>query len=116
MNPRSLRVAPRVALGVAVLLAALVAMVSLSVPYWENRQFEDELTAVVARNASSGWTAERWEQAAREAAARRGVPAAASAVRVELRPTGPRLEVRYQKNVDLFVYSVRLHLRAKSGS
>lgn len=110
MNTRSLRVAA----GVAVLLAALGAMASLSVPYWENRQFEEELSALVARNSASGWTTDRWRQSALEAAARRGVPA--SEVRVELRPTGPRLEVRYQKNVDLFVYSVRLHLRAKSGS
>lgn len=112
MNTRSLRVAA----GVAVLVAAVSAMGLLSVPYWENRQFEEDLSALVARHTASGWTADRWRQSALEVAARRGVPAASSNVRVDLRPTGPRLEVRYQKNVDLFVYSVRLHLRAKSGS
>jgi hypothetical protein len=55
-------------------------------------------------------------QAAMELAAQRGLPVQASEVRVEQRPTGTRVEVRYQKNVDLFVYSVRLHMRAKSGS
>ena len=112
MNTRSVRVAA----GIAVLVAALAAMALLSVPYWENRQFEEDLSALVARHSASGWAADRWRQSAMEVAARRGVPASASEVRVELRPTGPRLEVRYQKNVDLFVYSVRLHLRAKSGS
>lgn len=98
------------------LLAAVGAMAALSVPYWENREFEAQLTALVARNAASGWTEDRWRQAALDVAAWRGVPAAGSDVRVEQRQTGPRIEVRYQKNVDLFVYSVRLHLRAKSGS
>ncbi|MCC7235126.1 MAG: hypothetical protein IT163_07470 [Bryobacterales bacterium] len=106
----------RQAAGVAVLAAAVAVMALLSVPYWKNRALGDDLTALVEQNGKAGWPVERWRVAALNVAARHGVAAAAAEVRVETRTGTPRVEIRYQKNVDLFVYTVRLHLRAKSGS
>lgn len=112
MNTRAVRQAA----GVAVLLAAVAAIGVLSVPYWENRALDGDLAALVARQGASGWDDDRWRVAVLEAAARRGVSTQSATVHVERRPGGPRVEIRYQKNVDLFVYAVRLHLRARSGS
>lgn len=106
----------RQAAGVAVLVAAVAAMALLSVPYWNNRALEEDLAALVGREGQADWSVERWRVAALNVAAHHGVAAATAEVKVEPRAGAPRVEIRYQKNVDLFVYTVRLHLKARSGS
>ncbi|MCC6293769.1 MAG: hypothetical protein IT164_14055 [Bryobacterales bacterium] len=106
----------RQAAGVAVLVAAVATMALLSVPYWNNRALEEDLAELAGRNGRADWNEERWRVAALNVAARHGVAAATAEVKVEPRTGGTRVEIRYQKNVDLFVYTVRLHLRARSGS
>jgi len=103
-------------LGAAVLACLATLAVLLGPPYLINLDYSSALRDIVADPGAASWTDSRFQAEAANAAARFGLPVSPSAVRV-LRSGGAlRLEVRYQLSVDLTVYTVRLHLRATSGS
>jgi len=106
----------RKVVGAAVLVCLLVVAVLLGPPYVTNLNYSSALRDIVADPAAASWPDSRFQTEAASAAARFGLPVAPSAVRVLRSGGGLRLEVRYQIPVELTVYTVRLHLRATSGS
>ncbi len=106
----------RIAAAVAI-VAAFVALAALMTPpYLDNWELSQALDEVAHREDAAGLNDEQLRAAAAQKAAELGVPVRPEQFSVARRPGGLRIEGRYQVRVDLWVYTVDLHLRARGGS
>ena len=102
-------------LAFLVLLGLFGLAGALAIPYWSNRQLSQRMAAMVASGqyAKSPAAAIQTEVAAR--ASDMGLPVRPQDVVVTRTGKAMRIEARYQVLVDLYIYTVKLHLRATSG-
>lgn len=104
----------RVAAGLAVMALMGWLLVRLAPYYEQSREFERALEALVRRSAREGVPEKVLRVRVLDRAAALGLVAASEQVRVDRGPGGWRVEVRYGIPVDLVVYTVSLHFRARA--
>lgn len=102
--------------GLFVLLALASVLIQLAPLYLDSLDFSHELQAYVASEAPVGKTGEMIRVEVANRAVRRGLSVRPDNVVVSGGGETLRVEVRYQIHVDLLIYTVNLHLRAKSGA
>jgi hypothetical protein len=105
----------RTVAGLSVLVLLGAAAILLAPPYLRNMEYSGALQELVAEAGSETWPDDRFRVAAVNRAQRLGISVRPGDVRIR-RDAGVALEVRYLVPIDFMVYTVNLHMRARSGS
>jgi len=100
-----------------VVLVALMGFGVLLIPHYRrNAEFERALEGVVRQQAGQELPADVVRARVLDRAAALGLAVRAGQVRVRRTESGVRIDVRYAVPVDLALYTVDLHFRARAGN
>jgi hypothetical protein len=105
----------RHAAAAAIVAGLAVVGFATAPPYLANWRLSRALDEVAAREDAPLLPDDVLRAAASEKAAAMGIAAPPDQVTVTRRGQGVRIEARYQVRVDLGIYTVDLHLRARGG-
>ena len=106
----------RTAAGIAVLGALALTAILLAPAYVRNMKLQQFLAETVGDPTSLERPVEMLQVDVADKAARLGIPLRPSQVSIDRSGGSLRIEARYIVRVDLPVYTVDLHFRARSGA
>ncbi len=99
----------------AILAALTAAVILLTPPYLDNLRLQEYVEELARRPESAARGPDYLRIAIADRAAQLGLPVRPDQVRISASGEQLRIEVRYLVRVDIPLYAVDLHLRARSG-